>query len=213
MTASAMRTLLRAGAVTLLAWPGVALAQPSDGTSPGTSPRSLQPEKDPGAIQSEPLPPPAEAAPPETPPLAAPGGVTAAPGTSAPEAAAPETTMTPPAADAAHAAPEAAAKTLLLSPDWQPRQKATLQALDKHDLRVGRIEVPVGQNGQFGTLSITVRACLARPPDQAMDAAALLQISDSRATMPAFSGWMFAAEPALAILEDPIYDIRVLACH
>ena len=168
----------------------VARAQTPDG------PRALQPETDPGAIQSEPLPPPAEAAPP------------AAPATPTSDAAAPETTMTPPAAGA-----QPAPQTVLLSPDWQPRGIASLQALDKHDVRVVRIEVPVGQSGHFGALTIAVRACLARPPDQATDAAALLQVSDARPGGPGFSGWMFAAEPALAVLENPIYDVRVLACH
>ncbi|MGC8523686.1 MAG: DUF2155 domain-containing protein [Acidibrevibacterium sp.] len=157
---------------------------------------------DPTVIQSEPLLPPAEAAPPDTPAL---GGVAATP---APEAAPPATTMTPPAAP-----PSSAPQTVLLSPDWQPRGIATLQALDKHDVRVARIEVPVGQSGHFGALTIAVRACLARPPDQALDAAAFLEVSDARPGAPGFSGWMFAAEPALAILENPIYDLRVLACH
>jgi hypothetical protein len=165
-------------------------------------PRPLPPPSDPTAIQSEPLPPPAEAAPPDTPAL---GGAAATP---APEAAPPATTMTPPAAP-----PSAAPQTVLLSPDWQPRGIATLQALDKHDVRVARIEVPVGQSGHFGALTIAVRACLARPPDQALDAAAFLEVSDARPGAPGFSGWMFAAEPALAILENPIYDLRVLACH
>ncbi len=201
MIAAMMAGGRRFGAVAvlvLLVLP-VARAQTPDG------PRALQPETDPGAIQSEPLPPPAEAAPPAAPALATPNGVPA------PGAPAPETTMTPPAM--APAATPAAPQTVLLSPDWQPRGIATLQALDKHDVRVARIEVPVGQSGHFGALTIAVRACLARPSDQATDAAALLQVSDARPGGPGFSGWMFAAEPALAILENPIYDVRVLACH
>ncbi len=206
MIAAMMTGGRRLGAVVMLVLLGlpVARAQTPDG------PRTLQPETDPGAIQSEPLPPPAEAAPPAAPPSpSAPGnaGATAA----APEAAPPETTMTPPAA--APAETPAAPQTVLLSPDWQPRGIATLQALDTHDVRVARIEVPVGQSGHFGTLTIAVRACLVRPPDQATDAAALLQVSDARPGGPGFSGWMFAAEPALALLENPIYDVRVLTCH
>jgi hypothetical protein len=202
------RALSLAGA--LLAWSS-ALAQTPD------APRSLMPKADPSAIQSEPLAPPEDAAPPASPAFATPSDASIAPAT-------PETTMTPPKPDAAPpppapatagapTPPPAAAQALLLSPDWQPRQTARLQALDKHDLRVAEIEIPVGQSGHFGALAISVRACLARPPDQALDAAALLDITDQRQEAAGFSGWMFAAEPALAILENPIYDIRVRACH
>jgi len=164
-------------------------ATPPDATPPDTT--------GPDAIQSEPLAPPATASPdPLTSP--APATATASPPTT------PPSTNTPPGA---------AGPPGLLSPDWQPRQAAELQALDKVDARVERLVVPVGQSARFGALEITVRACLVRPPDQASDAASLLQISDPHPGAPGFSGWMLAAEPALGLLEHPIYDIRVLGCR
>ncbi len=30
---------------------------------------------------------------------------------------------------------------------------------------------------------------------------------------PGFHGWVFANEPALNMLEHPVYDIRLVACH
>jgi len=163
-------------------------ATPPDATPPDTT--------GPDAIQSEPLAPPATASPD---PLTSPAPATA--------------TASPPTNPSTNPPPGAAGPPGLLSPDWQPRQAAELQALDKVDARVERLVVPVGQSARFGALEITVRACLVRPPDQASDAASLLQISDPHPGAPGFSGWMLAAEPALGLLEHPIYDIRVLGCR
>jgi len=164
-------------------------ATPPDATPPDTT--------GPDAIQSEPLAPPATASPD---PLTSPAPATA-------------TASPPPTPPSTNTPPGAAGPPGLLSPDWQPRQAAELQALDKVDARVERLVVPVGQSARFGALEITVRACLVRPPDQASDAASLLQISDPHPGAPGFSGWMLAAEPALGLLEHPIYDIRVLGCR
>ncbi|MBC7432560.1 MAG: DUF2155 domain-containing protein [Rubritepida sp.] len=99
---------------------------------------------------------------------------------------------------------------------WMPRQVAQLQALDKVTARVTLLQARIGTPAQFGTLSIDLRACNARPPDEVPDAAAWLEITDSRAaggTGPAFRGWMFANAPAVNTLEHPVYDIRVLECR
>ena len=99
---------------------------------------------------------------------------------------------------------------------WVPRQVAQLQALDKVTARVTLLQARIGTPAQFGTLTIQLRACNGRPPDEVPDAAAWLEISDSRAaagTGPAFRGWMFANAPAVNTLEHPVYDIRVLECR
>src|SRR5205823_4950724 len=96
---------------------------------------------------------------------------------------------------------------------WQPRASAELQALDRIDERSVTLNVPVGQTIQFEHIGITVRACVVRPPDQAADAAAFLQIVDLRASAAVFSGWMLMAEPFLSMLQHPTFDVRVLACH
>lgn len=100
--------------------------------------------------------------------------------------------------------------------NWVPRQLARLQALDKVTARVTILEARMGTPAMFGTLTINLRACNARPPDEVPDAAAWLEINDSRAqpgTGPAFRGWMFANAPAVNALEHPVYDIRVLECR
>lgn len=95
---------------------------------------------------------------------------------------------------------------------------AVLQGLDKTTARISRIEAPVDRGVRFGTLVITVRACVKRPPEEPPETAAFLQIDEVRpgeasvSSTRVFSGWMFASSPALSALENPIYDITVLDC-
>ncbi len=111
---------------------------------------------------------------------------------------------------------------LLLAPlpaaaqGWVPMRTAKLQALDKVTARITIVEARVGTPVTFGTLTIDLRACQARPPEEVPDAAAWMQITDSRArpgSPPAFRGWMFANSPGVNMLEHPVYDIRVLECR
>ncbi|PWS36982.1 DUF2155 domain-containing protein [Falsiroseomonas bella] len=99
---------------------------------------------------------------------------------------------------------------------WVPQRVAELQALDKVTARVTTLRVPVDRPESFGSLTITVRACNARPPDEVPDAAAWLEITDSRAPAngaAVFRGWMFANAPGVHMLQHPVYDIRVLECQ
>lgn len=100
--------------------------------------------------------------------------------------------------------------------EWVPRQDAELQVLDKVTARISVLHAGVGQTAQYGTLSILVRACNARPPDEVPDAAAFLEMTDSRRAADAqrvFRGWMFANAPGVSMLEHPVYDVRVLDCR
>ncbi|WP_137181827.1 DUF2155 domain-containing protein [Roseomonas sp. AR75] len=99
---------------------------------------------------------------------------------------------------------------------WVNQRVAELQALDKVTARVTTLRVPIGQPQSFGSLTITVRACNARPPDEVPDAAAWLAITDSLAPANGavvFQGWMFANAPGVHMLQHPVYDIRVLECR
>ena len=93
---------------------------------------------------------------------------------------------------------------------------AVLQGLEKITARISKLEAPVGKAVTFGTLTINVRACNKRPPEEPPESAAFLQIDEKRAgdthAQRIFSGWMFASSPALSALEHPVYDIGVLDC-
>ena len=99
---------------------------------------------------------------------------------------------------------------------YEPYPIAVLRTLDKITGRAHTIEVPVDQETKFGTLTITVKACYKRPPEETPERAAFLIIYDEKPDEPPekyFSGWMFASSPALSALEHPVYDLWVLDCE
>ena len=97
--------------------------------------------------------------------------------------------------------------------DWLPRPGVELQALDKVTARSTLLDGHVGQTMQFGSLTITVTACVVRPADQPADAAAFVQITDSHKDEPGFRGWLLRDEPAVSMFEHPLYDIRLNGCR
>lgn len=96
---------------------------------------------------------------------------------------------------------------------WQPRGTAELSVLDKVRAQAVPLTVRTGGSGTAGSLTIAVRGCFVRPPDQEADSAAFLDITDSKPTGREFHGWMLSGEPSLNQLQHPIYDVRVMSCH
>ena len=97
-------------------------------------------------------------------------------------------------------------------PSWVMSGAAELQVLDKIYARAAVRMVRRGESMSYGDIDIAVLACHTRPPDQAPDAAVFLVITERDTGVVPFRGWMFANNPAIAMLEHPIYDIRVLRC-
>jgi hypothetical protein len=114
-----------------------------------------------------------------------------------------------------------AAAMLLAAPnlalgETTPEPVALLQGLDKITARVSKFEAPVAAPVRFGTFLIRVRDCEKNPPEEAPGSAAFVEIDDMRPgedrARRVFSGWMFAASPALSSLEHPVYDVNLLDC-
>jgi hypothetical protein len=95
---------------------------------------------------------------------------------------------------------------------WVPASTAKLEALDKVNAQATALTIKVGQSATFGSLTITVKACVIRPPDQPADAAAYLGVTDSHPDSPGFDGWMLEDEPSVSMMQHPIYDLRVTGC-
>ena len=95
---------------------------------------------------------------------------------------------------------------------------AVLQGLNKITARVSKFDAPVDRSVRFGSLVVTARACVKRPPEEPPETAAFLDIDEVRGngtlveSKRVFSGWMFASSPAVSAMEDPIYDVNVLDC-
>lgn len=92
---------------------------------------------------------------------------------------------------------------------------AKLQAMNKLTGRVSVIDVPVNGEAQFGSFSIVVRACKTRPPEEAPDNFAFVDVVDKQedgTVSNIFKGWMISSSPALNAIEHPIYDVWLLQC-
>lgn len=92
---------------------------------------------------------------------------------------------------------------------------AVLRALDKITARTTELELPIGEEVQFGTLALTARYCRTRPPIETPETYAYLEIDDIKRAgnrERVFDGWMIASSPALNALEHPVYDVWVINC-
>ena len=97
----------------------------------------------------------------------------------------------------------------------------TLRTLDKVTAQTADYTVPVGDTLDYGSLSVAVRHCEVRPPEEIPETFVFLQIDDRRLdgtgeeTEPerVYSGWMLGSNPAKAALDHPVYDVWVIGCQ
>ena len=92
---------------------------------------------------------------------------------------------------------------------------AVLQGLNKITAKTSEFEVKIGQEVEFGRLTIKAYSCWKSPPDQRPESKILLEIYETDADNVKnriFYGWMFASSPSTSGLEHPIYDITALNC-
>ena len=113
----------------------------------------------------------------------------------------------------ARAAQTVAPPTLPDPDTWLARPVAELRVLDKVGAQATPVVLTVGQVSTYHSLTVTLRACAVRPPELPPDSAAFLDIVDSHDGQPGFHGWMFAGEPQIAMLENPLYDVHLLSCR
>ena len=102
----------------------------------------------------------------------------------------------------------------LLPSQWIEGNMLVIQGLDKITARIKTFEVKVGQTYKFGVLDIFVERCVFSKPIFKPESLAFIKIKDNsdRLSEVKFNGWMFASSPALNALENPVYDVSILAC-
>ena len=103
---------------------------------------------------------------------------------------------------------------IAFSSQWIEGNKLVIQGLDKITARIQTFEVDVGQTYEFGVLDIFVERCVFSKPIFKPESLAFIKIKDNsdRLSEVKFNGWMFASSPALNALENPVYDVSILAC-
>lgn len=94
-------------------------------------------------------------------------------------------------------------------------ERAVFSGLDKITGRIISFDAAIGETVQFGALQVTARVCYTRPPTEATNTDAFVQVDEvtlQGEVKRIFSGWMFAASPGLHAVEHPIYDVWLTDC-
>ncbi len=191
---------------------------------PGSAPPPPPPQS---AIQAQPLPPPpgAVVAPAPGPgqsfPQQGPGPERARavpppgpPGNAGPATGAPPANNSPAAAEPAETGP--VEDTVVEAPTQHIENgKAVFAGLDKITGRTFTFDAAIGETVRFGALEVTPRACYTRPPTEATNTDAFVEVDEvtlTREIKRIFTGWMFASSPGLHAVEHPIYDVWLTDC-
>jgi hypothetical protein len=178
---------------------------PSGGLPPGPPPGSR--------IRTEPLPPPPGAASAPSRPAALPGQPQATPAVPPPGQRPPVPQRGP---QPATTAPQPGDEVVVEPP---PRKianpTAVFSGLDKITGRIINFDVAINETVRFGALEVTPRACYTRPPTEASNTDAFIEVDEltlQGELKRIFTGWMFAASPGLNAVEHPIYDVWLTDC-
>ena len=92
---------------------------------------------------------------------------------------------------------------------------AIFAALDKVTAKIKKLEVPVDEAAQFGSLTLRPRVCYSRPPTERPKTTTFVEIDEENLageTKRLFTGWMFAESPGLHAVEHPVFDVWLTAC-
>lgn len=98
---------------------------------------------------------------------------------------------------------------------WVYGHRAELGVLNKVDGSTETITVPVGGQVTSGDLTVSVQACVMRPPGELPNAAVyltLLPIKADDSTVPVYKGWIVQSAPGAADSENADEAFRVVGC-
>ena len=222
------------GAISLAAGPAAAQFGGIFGNQPpprppgdvpnGGFPAQPAPDQYPGQQQYPPPPPPSAGPPPsgiQAQPLPPPPGATAAPpppqrARVSPQPANPQQPANAPPPQPADAAPQSDDTVVTETPTQKiPNNRAVFSGLDKITGRIISFDAAIGETVQFGALQVTARACYTRPPTEATNTDAFVDVDEvtlKGEIKRIFTGWMFASSPGLHAVEHPIYDVWLTDC-
>jgi hypothetical protein len=161
----------------------------------------------PGAVQSQPLPPPPGVA----------GADPSSPGQPALSALPPSQRQPPRGApQPVDTAPQPGDQVVAEPPSQKiVNTGAFFSGLDKITGRIISFDVAIGETVQFGALQVTPRACYTRPPNETANTDAFVEVDEvtlQGEVKRIFTGWMYAASPGLHGVEHAIYDVWLTNC-
>ena len=95
-----------------------------------------------------------------------------------------------------------------------------LRTLDKVTATTKDYTVRIGDELKYGSLTVAVKHCEKKPPEEVPETYAFLQIDDLKLDGKGdkgeqervFSGWMMASNPAISALDHGVYDVWVIDC-
>ena len=189
--------------------------QPPPVQFPGQAPApSFPAAPPPSGIEAKPLPPPPGAS---LAPLPAPGqGYPQRPLPPAERARVTPPPANPPPPQPADTSPQPDDTVVTETPTQKIENgRAVFSGLDKITGRIISFDAAIGETVQFGALQVTARACYTRPPTEATNTDAFVEVDEvtlQGEIKRIFTGWMFASSPGLHAVEHPIYDVRLTDC-
>ncbi len=92
---------------------------------------------------------------------------------------------------------------------------AVFAALDKVTATIKKLEVPLNETQQFGSLKITPRICYSRPATEKPKTTTFVEVDEIQLEgeqKRLFTGWMFAESPGLNAVEHPVFDVWLTGC-
>jgi len=92
---------------------------------------------------------------------------------------------------------------------------AVFAGLDKITGRIISFDVYIDETVQFGALQVTPRVCYNRPPTEAPQTDAFVEVDEitlNRKVKRLFTGWMFADSPGLHAVDHAVYDVWLTDC-
>jgi hypothetical protein len=175
---------------------------PGVGVAPAPGPTQTFPQQRPvPAERARAVPPPGNAPP---------------PGSVVPPNAAPPAANNNAPAPPEGAEPSPAEDTVIEAPtEHIDNGRAVFSGLDKITGRTFSFDAAIGETVRFGALEVTPRACYTRPPTEATNTDAFVEVDEvtlKGEIKRIFTGWMFAASPGLHAVEHPIYDVWLTNC-
>ena len=102
----------------------------------------------------------------------------------------------------------------VLSNDWVPGKTAMLGVLNKVDGSTSTLTIPIGGQATAGDLTVSVQACVSRPPGQLPDSAIYLTLQSKNAQDggQVYRGWMVRSTPGAADAGNASEAFRVITC-